>query len=93
MKSFTDSSIISCIEPTNNIQRNTNQFNPQTMSYLGWSVEDWKKFHYESTPDESFELLSQLLKSQKAAPEDPAWISLASIEIWNTNGNFTIKIE
>lgn len=50
------------------------------MSYLGWSVEDWKKFHYESTPDESFELLSQLLKSQKAAPEDPAWISLASIE-------------
>ena len=35
------------------------------MSYLGWSVEDWKKFHYESTPDESFELLSQLLKSQK----------------------------
>ncbi|EER31909.1 multifunctional urea amidolyase [Candida tropicalis MYA-3404] len=50
------------------------------MSFLGWSVEDWKKFHYESTPDESFDLLSQLLKSQQSAPEDPAWISLASLE-------------
>lgn len=48
------------------------------MSYLGWTVEDWKSFHFKSTPDESFKLLLELLRTQNTAPEDPAWISLVS---------------
>lgn len=47
-------------------------------NYIGWTINDWKKFHYDSTPDTSFELLAKLLADQKA--EDPAWISLASQE-------------
>lgn len=47
---------------------------------LGWSVQDWLKFHFQSTPKKSLEALEDLLRSQKAAPEDPAWISLISIE-------------
>ncbi|CUM66186.1 uncharacterized protein PRCAT00003844001 [Priceomyces carsonii] len=46
------------------------------MSYSGWTVDEWKNFHYDSTPDKSLELLAELVKSQKSAPEDPAWISL-----------------
>lgn len=46
------------------------------MSYIGWTVDDWKRFHYEATPDDSLALLQQLLGDQKA--DDPAWISLAS---------------
>ncbi|OBA24386.1 urea amidolyase [Metschnikowia bicuspidata var. bicuspidata NRRL YB-4993] len=44
--------------------------------YTGWTVSEWKKFHFDATPDTSFELLTRLLKDQK--PSDPAWISLAS---------------
>ncbi|KAF7584356.1 urea carboxylase [Clavispora lusitaniae] len=47
-------------------------------SCIGWSVEDWKQYHYSATPDDSFALLSQLLSSQSQS--DPAWISLASKE-------------
>lgn len=45
---------------------------------IGWSIEDWTEFHYSSTPDASFELLHALLKSQKIAPADPAWIYVVS---------------
>lgn len=44
--------------------------------HLGWTVEDWKLFHYKSTPQKSLELLRKLLADQKL--DDPAWISLAS---------------
>lgn len=44
--------------------------------YLGWSVEEWKQFHYLSTPDDSLAMLQLLLRSQKS--DDPAWISLSS---------------
>lgn len=44
----------------------------------GWSVSDWIEFHCKSVPSASFDVLSKLLKSQKVAPEDPAWISLVS---------------
>lgn len=43
---------------------------------LGWSVQDWIDFHGKSTPEHSYDTLLSLLKSQKSAPEDPAWISL-----------------
>lgn len=46
------------------------------MSYTGWTVQDWKQFHYQHTPDQSYELLSKLLAEQPT--EDAAWISLAS---------------
>ncbi|OWB76931.1 allophanate hydrolase activity protein [[Candida] boidinii] len=46
----------------------------------GWSVEQWKKFHHDSTPEESFKTLASLVGSFKIAPEDPAWISVASEE-------------
>ena len=45
-------------------------------NYVGWTVSEWKKFHYDATPDTSFELLAQLLRDQKDS--DPAWISLAT---------------
>lgn len=48
------------------------------MSYTGWTIGDWKKFHYDATPDTSLELLTQLLADQSAS--DPAWISLASTD-------------
>lgn len=41
-------------------------------------MEDWVKFHAQSTPQASFELLQSLLQSQKTAPEDPAWISVVT---------------
>ncbi|KAI5953557.1 hypothetical protein KGF54_002929 [Candida jiufengensis] len=47
---------------------------------IGWTIDDWKNFHFNSTPDKSFDLLINLLKSQKSSPEDPAWISLASTD-------------
>lgn len=47
---------------------------------LGWTVEEWKNFHFSSTPDDSLRALQKLLASQKPAPEDPAWISLVSQE-------------
>lgn len=50
------------------------------MSYIGFTVQEWVKFHFNSTPNESFATLSELLESQAAAPEDPAWISLATKE-------------
>ena len=50
------------------------------MSYIGWSVQDWIQFHYQSTPNESFALLQELLGDQNKAPEDPAWISLATLD-------------
>lgn len=48
------------------------------MSYLGWTARDWTRFHYDATPDESLSLLLAVVKDQKPAPEDPAWISVAS---------------
>lgn len=48
------------------------------MNYIGWTVEDWKTFHFSSTPDDSLKLLNDLLDNQKCAPHDPAWISLVS---------------
>lgn len=50
------------------------------MSTIGWTVKDWIDFHHQSTPDDSLNTLLSLLKSQNAAPKDPAWISLASEE-------------
>lgn len=44
----------------------------------GWSVCEWIEFHLKSVPSTSYEILSNLLKSQRCAPEDPAWISLVS---------------
>lgn len=43
---------------------------------LGWTVEEWKNFHFSTTPDDSLRTLHELLKSQNPAPQDPAWISL-----------------
>lgn len=48
------------------------------MSYIGWTVEEWNQFHFESTPQESYDVLLQLLKDQDH--NDPAWISLSSEE-------------
>lgn len=47
-------------------------------SCLGWSVQEWIDFHSKSTPAVSHQLLLSLIKSQRKAPEDPAWISLIS---------------
>ncbi|AET37434.1 bifunctional urea carboxylase/allophanate hydrolase Ecym_1184 [Eremothecium cymbalariae DBVPG len=50
-------------------------------SCLGWTVEDWLKFHYKSSPDVSFERLVGLVNSQKVGAEaDAAWISLVGEE-------------
>lgn len=49
-----------------------------TSSTIGWTVNDWTSFHRDSTPDTSFKALLELVKSLKTAPEDPAFISLAS---------------
>lgn len=48
------------------------------MSYIGFTVQEWVKYHFNSTPNESFATLCKLLESQNAAPKDPAWISLAT---------------
>lgn len=45
---------------------------------IGWTVQDWVKFHYHSTPDDSIAKLLDLLQSQKVAPADAAWISVVS---------------
>ncbi|KAK6454008.1 urea amidolyase [Scheffersomyces xylosifermentans] len=58
------------------------------MSYIGWSVQDWVQFHFQATPNESFDTLQKLLLSQKSAPEDPAWISLATVENLKHQWNF-----
>ncbi|ANZ74966.1 BA75_03140T0 [Komagataella pastoris] len=44
----------------------------------GWTTSQWIKYHSEHDPEESFQLLNALISSQKTAPEDPVWISLAS---------------
>ncbi|KAG7194989.1 urea amidolyase [Scheffersomyces spartinae] len=46
---------------------------------IGWTVSDWKKFHYESTPNDSYDVIKNLLQSQLKAPQDPAWISLCTV--------------
>lgn len=55
------------------------------MAYIGWTIQEWKKFHYDNTPQVSFETLVKLVESQSS--EDPAWISLATKELlehqWN----------
>ncbi|KAL3235357.1 hypothetical protein RNJ44_00116 [Nakaseomyces bracarensis] len=48
---------------------------------LGWSVEEWIRFHRNATPQASIDLLLDLLGNQRVAPEDPAWISVASREL------------
>ena len=48
------------------------------MSYIGWTIRDWVKFHKESTPTNSLALLEDLLQDQDA--NDAAWISLATKE-------------
>ncbi|ODV83307.1 hypothetical protein CANARDRAFT_30083 [[Candida] arabinofermentans NRRL YB-2248] len=49
------------------------------MSSTGWTVPQWIKFHQDSTPAESFKVLSELVSSIDAA--DEAWISVATPEI------------
>ncbi|KAG7765967.1 hypothetical protein KL946_002147 [Ogataea haglerorum] len=44
----------------------------------GWTASKWVKFHQDTTPEESFQVLLDLVKSLKTYPEEPAWISLAS---------------
>ncbi|KAH3670929.1 hypothetical protein OGAPHI_000640 [Ogataea philodendri] len=46
----------------------------------GWTISKWVKFHQDSTPEISYNVLLDLVKSLKVAPEDPAWISVASEE-------------
>lgn len=46
--------------------------------YIGWTIDDWKRFHFQATPDDSLALLNKLLADQKQS--DPAWISLASAD-------------
>jgi urea carboxylase/allophanate hydrolase len=58
------------------------------MSYIGWTIQEWKDFHFKNTPNESFDLLASLLASQSATPEDPAWISLASVDNLKHQWNF-----
>lgn len=48
------------------------------MNTLGWTVNDWVSFNKETTPYEAFNNLLNLVKSLKTAPEDPAWISIAT---------------
>lgn len=52
------------------------------MSTEGWTVAQWVAFHLDNinsnSPDKSLEAVLSLLRSQKAAPADPAWISLAT---------------
>lgn len=45
---------------------------------IGWSIQDWIDFHFKSTPKDSYESLLELVKNQRIAPEDPAWISVAT---------------
>lgn len=46
------------------------------MSYIGWTISEWKKFHYDATPNESFKLLLKLVNDQDE--KDPAWIKVVS---------------
>ncbi|CDR37704.1 CYFA0S01e15346g1_1 [Cyberlindnera fabianii] len=46
----------------------------------GFTIDQWLDFHHKSTPGTSLETLQKLVASQKVAPEDPAWISVASKE-------------
>lgn len=46
--------------------------------YIGWTVSQWKQFHFDATPDTSLELLQKVLADQSDL--DPAWISLASAD-------------
>lgn len=48
------------------------------MSYIGWSIQDWIKFHHDSTPAQSLALLLELAGAQTGP--DPAWISVVSPE-------------
>ncbi|SMN19614.1 similar to Saccharomyces cerevisiae YBR208C DUR1,2 Urea amidolyase, contains both urea carboxylase and allophanate hydrolase activities, degrades urea to CO2 and NH3 [Maudiozyma saulgeensis] len=47
---------------------------------LGWTVSNWLEFHKSSTPSNSYSTLLSLVKSQKVAPENTAWISITSVE-------------
>ncbi|CCK68060.1 bifunctional urea carboxylase/allophanate hydrolase KNAG_0A03800 [Huiozyma naganishii CBS 8797] len=47
---------------------------------LGWSIEQWIKFHQNSSPIVSYNTLLNLISSQITAPENPAWISVASAD-------------
>ena len=49
--------------------------NPNT---LGWTITDWLNFHQSSSATESYATLLSLVRSQKVAPEDTAWISLVT---------------
>ncbi|ODV95968.1 hypothetical protein PACTADRAFT_40561 [Pachysolen tannophilus NRRL Y-2460] len=51
-----------------------------SINTIGWTIEKWVKFHQDSTPQESFNTLLSVLRTQKPAPADPAWISLTSEE-------------
>jgi urea carboxylase/allophanate hydrolase len=66
-------------------------------NYCGWTVADWKKFHNQATPNESFHVLLALLRTQSTSPTDPAWISLASEDSithqWNYLQSRTNKAE
>ncbi|WPK25411.1 hypothetical protein PUMCH_002724 [Australozyma saopauloensis] len=44
--------------------------------YIGWTITQWKQFHFDATPDDSLELLQKVLADQSAT--DPAWISVSS---------------
>lgn len=46
--------------------------------YLGWTIDDWKRFHFLATPDDSYALLQKLVADQKL--DDVAWISLVSAD-------------
>lgn len=63
---------------------------------LGWSVTEWLNFHLENTVETSRDVLINLIRSQECSPQNPAWISIASIDnfdrqwqILQTRGNKT----
>ncbi|KAG0664098.1 urea amidolyase [Maudiozyma exigua] len=45
---------------------------------LGWTITNWLNFHQSSSATESYLALLSLVKSQRVAPEDTAWISLVT---------------
>ncbi|CUM65828.1 uncharacterized protein PRCAT00003477001 [Priceomyces carsonii] len=57
------------------------------MRSIGWTIEDWVKYHRHSSDEDSLSVLLELVMLQEASPEDPAWIALASkdsiIHQWN----------
>ena len=51
------------------------------MNTIGWSISDWTSFHQQTTPNESLKTLTSLIESLN--PNDPAWISISSIDNLN----------